>query len=53
MMLDAQSGDAILLRGTWQGSDVVGQWTVHQRAGIDRHGTFVLRRVEVNSLKTK
>jgi hypothetical protein len=44
MVLDAESGEPIVLRGTWQGSDVTGQWSIHRRAGIDQEGRFSLRR---------
>ena len=44
LVLDPESGEPMVLRGTWQGSDVTGQWTVHRRAGIDQEGRFSLRR---------
>lgn len=44
MVLDPESGEPIVLRGRWQGSDVTGQWTLHRRAGIDQEGRFSLRR---------
>ena len=42
--LDPDAGEPILLRGTWQGSAVTGEWLMHRRAGIDREGLFSLRR---------
>ena len=44
MVLDPGSGEPIVLRGTWQGSEVAGEWMVHRRAGIDQEGRFSLRR---------
>lgn len=44
MVLDPESGEPVVLRGTWQGPAVAGQWSVHHRAGIDQEGRFSLRR---------
>jgi hypothetical protein len=44
IVLDPQSGEPIVLRGTWQDSMVTGEWIVHRRAGIDQSGRFTLRR---------
>ena len=44
LVLLPESGEPIVLRGTWQGPDVTGQWSVHRRAGIDEKGRFSLHR---------
>ncbi len=44
LVLDPVSGEPIVLRGTWQGSQVTGEWMAHRRTGIDQEGRFSLRR---------
>ncbi|MGH7499775.1 MAG: hypothetical protein ACREL3_13090 [Gemmatimonadales bacterium] len=44
VVLDPSSVEPIILRGSWQGGEVAGEWTAHQRAGIDRGGRFTLRK---------
>ncbi|HEY8258974.1 MAG TPA: hypothetical protein VIG08_15045 [Gemmatimonadales bacterium] len=44
MVLDPGAGAPIVLRGRWEGSEVMGEWMVHRRSGLDQEGRFSLRR---------